>query len=378
MKVKPKLVAVAALLTVSAAATGQTTTQDAHNQGMSLGKSELQRNGNKSITESNAQANVPFYKDQPVQKNDSRTDANFFFDTGVAQINSSKGYTSGKCDREGFNPEVEARKGVGEAKWAKMSLEQRTEAIKNQSDFFDQECEGINFLAGEYPGRTVHEIPPGDDLNNWKPNPMPPDVPGACVTNTVTTPATYDKYFCNESTGVEKRQCFDTANITVTYTDGLPDDPVRQVIYNDKSPLWELTVYPSQGLIQVVGPQAITGTHQECKYECIDGGGDAGTTICGDFCKDVHTVERAEEWISMYGGQTTIWQTFKTNERFRVRSRPTNSCIFRVDNWHYAGGAGYGPEDNHMTWTYNFCVPQKQINVTWNNNCGPLEAAVGR
>lgn len=392
-------------------ALAQMSTQEGHNQGMSLGQSELNRVGTSNINETNAQNNVPFYKSTPVQKNDSRTDANMFYDMGVGQINASRGYTAGNCDREGFNPEAEARKGMGDEKWSKMTTAQRLEATKNQQSFFDQECEGINFLAGEYPGRTEYEIPPGDDLDNWVPDQVPPDVPGECTTQTVHTPGTYDKFYCNESTSVEKRQCHRTANVSISYSEGLPEAPYTKTIYNHNSPEWNLTVHPAAGLITVHAPLGRLTTPEPV---CREYGGKVRMydpnwygTYYVDGCVNPQGLQPAEycqswreepygsgnftcyepvvtlwgpqtEVISMYGGQTTIWQKFKAAERFRVRSRPNNSCVFRVDNWHYQGGAGPGPEDNHMTWTYNFCVPVKNLSVSWNDNCGGLEAATRR
>lgn len=365
-------------LILCGSAHAQTDNQAAHNQGMSLGQGELNRVGTSNINEHNAQELVPFSKDQPIQKNDSRTDANLFFDMGVGQINSSRNYSAGTCDREGFNPEAEARKGLGESKWNQMTEAQKQEAIKNQQSFFDQECEGINFLAGEYPGRTEHVIQPGDDLAKWEPDTMPPDVPGECRTETTSTPSTYDKYYCNESTAIESRQCHETANVTVSYSDGLPQEPYVETIFNSNSPRWELTVYPADGLISVYAANAVIGSERVCRYECWEGGGDAGAEICSNVCREENVYGPATEVISMYGGQTTIWQTHFIGERFRVRSRPDNSCVFRIDNWHYEGGAGSGPEDNHMTWTHNFCVPMKNVNVTWSNNCGQLETAANR
>lgn len=362
----------------SSGAGAQLSPDAAHNEGLGLGRSELNRVGTGNINESNAQSLVPFSKDQPVQKNDSRTDANLFYEMGVNQINSSKTYSPGNCDREGFDPEAEARKGMGEDKWARLTEAQRAEAIANQKSFFDQECEGINFLAGSYPGRTEYEIQPGDDLGQWEPDTIPPDQPGACTTETLSTPASYDKFYCNESTAIEHRECYDTANVEVYYSPGLPVAPYTQTIYNHNSPRWDLTVYPADGLVHVVAPNGAIGEGRVCSYECWEGGGDAGQTYCGNRCSTQMQYGRQEQWISMYGGQTSIWQTYRANERFRVRSRPNDACVFRIDNWHYQGGAGPGPEDNHMTWTHNFCVPIKRVRVTWNNNCGSLDAAMNR
>src|SRR5690606_26529437 len=107
------------------------------------------------------------------------------------------------------------------------------------------------------------------------------------------------------------RQCHDTASISVYYAPGLPVAPYTQTIYNSNSPVWNLTVYPSQGLISVHAPKAVIGQHQECVYECWEGGGDGGSVSCGNSCYLTNTLGSATETISMYGGQTSIWQAYK-------------------------------------------------------------------
>src|SRR5690606_10884130 len=97
--------------------------------------------------------------------------------------------------------------------WAALSASQRQRAIQDQITYFDQECEGINFLAGEYQMRDKIIIPPGDDLQNWMP-PSGPTDDSSCSTQTVTTPAEYRNESCYESMTLEKRFCDETLNVT--------------------------------------------------------------------------------------------------------------------------------------------------------------------
>lgn len=85
---------------------------------------------------------------------------------------------------------------------------------------------------------------------------------------------------------------------------------------------------------------------QTCGYECIDSGGDGGSTWCGEVCRNSYGF--GSETISLYGGQTSIWQTYKTSEVFIVRAYPIDACVFRIENYHLKGGAG--APDVHMYW----------------------------
>ncbi len=364
--------------------------QQANDQGKSLGLDNKNSVGTSRINVQTA-SQVPFYKTNPTQGSAFQGGFGDMVNTGVSRITQSKGYSAGSCDREGFNPATEAEKSAGPEKWAKMSSSERMQAIKDQSTYFDQECEGINFLAGDYQMRQKVEISPGDDLNKWNPGGSPDGI-GQCITQTVTVPPEYEKFVCNETTALEHRQCFDTSNVNVYYKDGLPDPPVTYILRNENSPTWNLTVWPSRGVIDVYAPNAILGSvYSSCAYKYEIGqhctwwsGGDSDTCLRWEpdyqcYPGYVENIGPASETISMYGGQTSISQHFYQSEYFRIRSRPRDTgCTFAVDNWHYAGGAGPGPEDNHITWVYNFCQPIKHVDVTWNNNCSLLDAAVNR
>lgn len=363
---------VALVFALSATAFGQSTPESATAAGKQFGQSELDRVGTSNISGEKAQQNVPFYKPNPVQKNDTRTDANMFYDMGVGQINSSRTYQPGQCDREGFNPAAEAQKGVGAEKWARMSQAERDEAIANQKKFFDQECEGINFLSGEYPGRTEYEVRPGDDLEGWNPDKFPPNQNGECETRTITTPDEYQINTCHETQNIAKKQCYRQANVTTYTEDVLSDKPSVHVIVNHNSPQWTLTINPKQGTVDVYGSQTYVG--QTCAIECQDSGGDGGSTWCGEVCRNSYAP--GSQTISLYGGQTSMWQTYKINEVFVVRAYPIDACVFRIDNYHLKGGAG--APDVHMYWQENLCEPVTRTRVDWSDNCGPLDAATRR
>jgi hypothetical protein len=367
-----RYIATAMLIALSGLAAGQSTPEGATAAGKQFGQSELDRVGTSNISGQKAQENVPFYKPNPVQKNDSRTDGNLFYDMGIGQVNSSKAYQPGQCDREGFDPATEGKKGVGAAKWARMSQAERDEAIANQKKFFDQECEGINFLAGEYPGRTQYEVRPGDDLEGWNPDQFPPNQNGECETRTITTPDEFQINTCHETQNIAKKQCYREANVTTYTEDVLSDKTSVHVIVNHNSPAWTLTINPKAGTVEVSGNDVYVG--QTCGYECIDSGGDGGSTWCGEVCRNSYGF--GSETITLYGGQTSIWQTYKTSEVFIVRAYPIDACVFRIENYHLKGGAG--APDVHMYWEENLCEPVTRFNVDWKDNCGPLDAATMR
>lgn len=191
---------------------------------------------------------------------------------------------------------------------------------------------------------------------------------------------------CREARTSAQYECQSQAQIsTVNPYQGLGSVPVQQTIYNDNSPTWGLTVYPSQGIIQVYAPNAITQTWSDCAYQYqsdtgtwdCTGGGDSGgctwvpDTIC--YPGYVETTGPQTETISMYGGVTSMEQHFYQSEYFKVRSNQIDACTFKVDNWHYAGGAG--PGDVHMSWTYNFCVTMYNTTYTYQNECSTYENA---
>lgn len=352
-----------ALAAIAAPAAAQVSLQGAHDQGIGFATEQKNSVGTSRINEQTA-AQVPLYKPNAVQSGSYDGGFGDMMSIGVSRITESQAYTSGNCDKEGFDPEQAAQSVMGPAKWAALTPAQKQRAISDQVSFFDQECEGINFLAGEYQMRQKIEIPPSDDLNEWNPG-GETDGNGQCSMQTITVPPEYQENSCYQTTALEKRECFDTANVNVYLKDGLPEAPYTQTIYNENSPVWTLTVYPAEGKIFVEGNTVYLGTRPPSPgnpLECLWAG-------------SCNVYGYGSEWISMYGGQTSIWQPYLASEQFRVRSRPNNECVFRIDNWHYQGGAGSGPEDNHMTWTYNFCVPIKHVDVTWQDNCAILEAA---
>lgn len=185
--------------------------QDANTLGKNLGEQNRNEVGTSGISEETA-SQVPFYKKNPVQENGYQGGFGDMMNIGVSRITQSQQYSPGRCDREGFDPAAEAQKSVGPEKWAAMTPLQRQKAIQDQSDYFDQECEGINFLAGDYQMRDKITIPPGDDLQNWTPPAGSPD-DSSCSTQTVTTPAEYRTDSCYESMTLEKRFCNESLNV---------------------------------------------------------------------------------------------------------------------------------------------------------------------
>lgn len=193
----------------------QTSTQQAHDQGIGYGQSQNESVGTSRISDETAQQ-VPFYKQNPVQQ--SKFDGGFgdMLELGAGRITQSATYESGNCDRENFDPSQVAQDTAGADKWARMSTSARQTAIQNQVRYFDQECDGINFLAGEYETRQQVEIPPSDDIQHWTPDWNPPDQGEACTDQEVTIPPEYNKEYCYESRTIEKRFCQDEVHVQCT------------------------------------------------------------------------------------------------------------------------------------------------------------------
>lgn len=207
MKKLLRFAAIAGLLAaLPLASIGAPSLQQATDQGKNLGLQNKNEVGTSRINEETA-SQVPFFKPSPVQKDGFQGGFGDMVNIGVDRITQSKEYSGGNCDREGFDPAVEAQKSAGAAKWAAMTAAQRQQAIQSQSDYFDQECEGINFLAGEYQMRQKIEIPPDDSLQDWVPPAGDADGNGACTTQTTTIPPEFNTEYCYESMTIENRFC---------------------------------------------------------------------------------------------------------------------------------------------------------------------------
>jgi len=179
---------------------------------MGLGRAHNDSVGVGRINEDTANQ-VPFYKPNPIQQSGYEGGFGDMITQGAGRITESATYQSGQCDREGFNPAAVAEDVAGPEKWAKMSPSARNAAIQTQIRYFDQECDGINFLAGEYQTRHRAEIPPTDDLHNWTPDWNSPDPQDACTENEVVIPPEYSVEYCYESRTIEKRFCHEEVNV---------------------------------------------------------------------------------------------------------------------------------------------------------------------
>lgn len=343
------------------AAVGSTSLQQANEQGKSLGLQNKNEVGTSRINEQTA-SQVPFFKTDPAQKGGFQGGFGDMVSIGVDRITESKSYSAGQCDKEGFDPAAEAQKSAGAARWAAMTAVQQQQAIQSQRDYFDQECEGINFLAGEYQMRQKVEIPPGDDLNNWNPGGTPDDA-GVCSTQTIMVPPEYDKQICYQTTALEQRQCFDKANVSVYMKDALSTQDLQHVV-NANTPTWILTFHPSRLTVSVAVNTIVR------VEDCVTD--NEGFSEC-----DTSFPQRSYNLgtISMNGGNSSEVDYYSEQHRIESRSMG-DGCTFRVNSRHTRGGAG--PGDIHIYWQKNFCVPTKTIKVTWQNNCSLLEAAINR
>lgn len=208
------LVVIAASLS-SPCTFAQATTEQAHEQGIDYGKAQNESVGTSRISDETAEQ-VPFYKQNPVQQTDFDGGFGDMLEVGTGRITQSSTYTSGNCDREGFDPAQVAEDTAGADKWARMSTSARQTAIQTQVRYFDQECDGINFLAGEYETRHRTEIPPTDDLQHWTPDWGTPDEGDACAIQDISIPPEYSKEYCFESRTIEKRFCEDEVHVQCT------------------------------------------------------------------------------------------------------------------------------------------------------------------
>lgn len=329
----------------------QVSLQGAHDQGMNLGKEQNNSVGTSRISEQTA-SQIPLYKPNAVQSGNYDGGFGDMMGIGVDRINQSKTYSPGSCDREGFNPEQAAQSVMGPAKWAALTPVQKQQAISDQVSFFDQECEGINFLAGEYQMRQKIEIPPDDNLADWTPPAGTPDGNGECTTKDISIPAEYIKESCYQTTALEKRECFETANVNVYMKPGLPDKDVYKVL-NANTPTWKLTFHPADLTISVYG----VGYRWQ---------------LIGDLDWQRVDVEAFLGLISMSGGHSAVVPY--GNESHRIESYSVgDGCSFRINSRHTAGGAG--PGDIHAYWILNLCEPTRHVDVTWQDNCAILESA---
>ncbi len=200
------------VLTGFTAAQAQPTLQGAHDLGIGFATQQKDEVGTSRINEQTA-AQVPLYKPNPLQQNSYDGGFGDMLNIGVGRITESRAYSPGSCDKEGFDPEQAAKSVMGPQKWATLSASQRQRAIEDQITYFDQECEGINFLAGEYKMRNRAEIPPTDDLANWTPPQGTPDGNGNCSMENVSIPPEYVTEYCYESRTIENRFCEEHLNV---------------------------------------------------------------------------------------------------------------------------------------------------------------------
>jgi len=355
-----------ALAALAAPAAAQVSLQGAHDQGIGFATEQKNSVGTSRINEQTA-AQVPLYKPNAVQSGSYDGGFGDMMSIGVGRINQSKTYAPGSCDREGFNPEQAAKSVVGDAKWASMSTAQRQRAIEDQVTFFDQECEGINFLAGEYQMRQKVEIQPSDDLTKWNPGGSPSG-DGQCSMQTIYVPAEYEKNSCYQTTALEQRQCFDNANVNVWFEDVLSEKPVPytfRMAYD--RPSWGITVHAAKGTVDVYAP----ASHTYIRVPCEDGD---PRWMCWSGTKQKKIYN---ETIPLRNGQqTTLMQYGENEDEYHLRVTQRSKCVWAIDNWHYAGGgASEGGPHSHETWAYNFCEPLKHVDVTWQDNCAILESA---
>jgi hypothetical protein len=333
----------------------QVSLQGAHDQGMSFGKEQKNSVGTSRISEQTA-SQIPLYKQNAKQSDGYEGGFGDMVNIGVGRITESRAYSPGSCDKEGFDPEQAAKSVMGPQKWAALSAAQRQRAIEDQIAYFDQECEGINFLAGEYKMRNRAEIPPGDDLANWTPPAGTPDENGNCTIKEVTIPPEFVSELCYESRTIEKRECFETANVNVYMEPGLPDKDVY-IVLNAKTPTWRLTFHPSKLTVSIIadGLCPLISNTPECPF---------GSAF------EKPTINLGT--MSMNGGRSGLIPY--GDEYHRIESDPTgDGCTFRLNSRHVSGGAG--PGDVHAYWTLNLCEPIPHVNVTWQDNCAILEAA---
>lgn len=144
---------------------------DPHSDGLSVGKSNLNKLSSK-VSSSNAKG-MPFYTDKPPQS--SQFGSSSLFDVGVGRINTCKTNVPG------------------------------SDKVANQ------ECDAVNFLAKNPEQKVkvnVKENDPiisgiGDVINNAKPG----SVTDACTTKTTTTPDIYSTEVCNEYVLSEPKSC---------------------------------------------------------------------------------------------------------------------------------------------------------------------------
>ncbi|MFT0547076.1 hypothetical protein ACMHYO_12145 [Allopusillimonas ginsengisoli] len=200
------------VLTGFTAAQAQPTLQGAHDLGIGFATQQKDEVGTSRINEQTA-SEVPLYRPNPVQQNNYEGGFGDMLGIGVGRITQSRSYSPGSCDKEGFDPEQAAKSVMGPQKWATLSASQRQRAIEDQITYFDQECEGINFLAGEYKMRNRAEIPPTDDLANWTPPQGTPDGNGNCSMENVSIPPEYVTEYCYESRTIENRFCEEHLNV---------------------------------------------------------------------------------------------------------------------------------------------------------------------
>lgn len=368
-----KVVLGACLVAASSGAHAQVG-QAAHDAGVAFGKAQRQQEGTSAISEETA-SQLPFTKKDVKQQSDYQGGYGDMMNIGVGRITQSKTYSGGTCDREGFDPVESAKAYLAPGQWDRMSAEQRQKAVSDQVKVFDQECEGINFLAGEYRGRVTVEPcnDPLDPVCNFGPPPISDDSTGkGCETRVVTEPDEYATENCTEANVIAEKSCTEEPTVQIYYDQVLPDAEYVRVVANSKAPDWTITVNPKQGWADVTGYHVPIGTH----WETCNSGGDAGM----DYPCEVTDFGTKTERISIYGAQTAMTQGYRCGangncgEWFVVYSQVIDQCTFRFNNYHIRGGAGY--PDIHDYSQYNFCVPERRVSVQWNNNCSALAAAV--
>lgn len=247
---------------------------------------------------------------------------------------------------------------------------------KAGNEYDQQECDAVNYLAklrDERPQYDIDEDDPiigGSDGIIKNPGPAPGSGTECKIVEDITPP-TYIEHTCTRSRAIEERTCKKTALVSITMTNVLPDAPFRKVVANNKAPSWDITVNPKQGWADVTGYNIIIGQ----KDSTCNSGGDAG----GSYPCKVPEFGTMTQRISIYGGQTPTQQGYKCRgdgfcgEWFVVWSQQINECTFRFNNYHVRGGAGY--PDVHDYSQYNFCVPERKVSVTWQDDCGGLAAA---
>lgn len=247
---------------------------------------------------------------------------------------------------------------------------------KAGNDYDQQECDAVNYLAKLHDERPKYDLDDKDPIIGGSdgiiknPGPLPGSSTECKIVEDITPP-TYIEHTCTRTREIEARTCKKTALVSITMRNVLPDAPFTRTVANNKAPDWTITVNPKQGWADVTGYQIAIGK----EWSTCNSGGDAGMDYPCEKTKFGQKTER----ISIYGQQTAMQQGYKCGaadtcqEWYVVYSEPQSECVFRFYNYHLHGGAG--APDVHDYSQYNFCVPERFVNVTWQDDCGGLAAA---